>query len=90
MIIKNFKTTLLLAVFVFTASFGYAQNTTNPKTQKDSTKSISEPTIYVGNSILGGKQTRETLLENPFLSVISKDGIEWNGMLCLIELHLLE
>ena len=63
----NFKVTLLLVAVVLTASFGYAQNA------KDSTvfheKPIPEPTIYIGSGTTGGKQTKEILLENPFMSV---------------------
>ena len=60
----------MLAVFVLTANFGYAQT--------DTTKLFSEPTIYVGNGILGGKIDKDTILAYPFLSAISKDGTEWN------------
>ena len=72
---KNSRAILLLAVFVLTASFGYAQT--------DSTKSFSEPTIYVGNKILileGGEIDKDTLLKYPFMSVKSDDGTEWNIM----------
>ena len=67
---KNYRAILLLAVFVLTANFGYAQT--------DTTKLFSEPTIYVGNGILGGKIDKDTILAYPFLSAISKDGTEWN------------
>jgi len=72
---------LLLAVaFIFTASFVYAQNTAKqPVTTKDSTvyrvKPSPNPTIYIGTNILGGIQTKDTILENPCLSIAST---EWS------------
>jgi hypothetical protein len=78
---KKHKITFLLAAFVLTASFGYAQNTTKQivQTPKDSTisreKPIPAPTIYIGNNLQGGKVPKEDLLENPFLTIT---GTEWN------------
>ena len=65
------KTTLLLAAFVLAASFGCAQNAV--QTANDSAvyrvKANTEPTIHISNGITGGKQDKEILLENPFMSV---------------------
>jgi hypothetical protein len=58
---NNFKITLFLASFALMANFGYAQ---------DTTKSVSklDVVVSIGGNILGGQQTKEKLLENPFLS----------------------
>ena len=63
---KNYRVILLSAVLALTANFGYAQNTN------------SEPTIYVGNKILGGKIDKDTILAYPFFNATSNDGTEWN------------
>ena len=78
---KIFKSTLLLAAFVLAANFGFAQNVADSITipaKTISKASVPEPMIFIGD-ISGGKVSKKTLLENPFL--IAKDSkydeIEW-------------
>lgn len=67
----HFKLFLPILALIFTASFAHAQNTASPKTQ-------TEPTIYIGDTTLGGRVDRESLLKSPFISVKdSKSGTEW-------------
>jgi hypothetical protein len=85
---KRLKLTLILAAFVLTASFAYAQDTQDEKSSQTSNyvdsitvaaKSIPNPNIYLGKAITGGRITREELLENPVLSVKDPNfEIEWN------------
>ena len=82
---RTLKLTLLLAALVIAGNVGIAQNTGKatipPKTQTDSTISrekYSEPTVYVGDIYLSGKQSKDAILETPFLSAKSADGVEWN------------
>jgi hypothetical protein len=79
---RIFKSTVLLAALVLTASFGFGQNTADSITipaKTISKESVSEPTIFIGDGT-GGKKTKEALLANPF--VIAKDfkydEIEWS------------
>ena len=79
---RIFKMTALLAAFVLTASFGFAQNTadsiTIPAKTISKTSSVPDLMIFIGD-ISGGKQTKETLLANPFVSAKdSKNEIVWN------------
>jgi hypothetical protein len=78
---KNLKITLLLAIFVLTASFTYAQGVRITPIQSDSTvsstKPIPEPTIYIGTNILGGEQTKDALLKNPCITAKGGD-LEWS------------
>jgi len=87
---RTLKLTLLLAALVIAGNVGIAQNTGKatipPKTQTDSTitdstisrEKYSEPTVYVGDIYLSGKQSKDAILETPFLSAKSADGVEWN------------
>jgi len=77
---RIFKSILLLAVFVLVASFGFAQtaDSITIPAKTISKASVPEPTIYIGD-ISGGKQTKETLLANPFVSAKdSKNEIVWD------------
>jgi len=68
---RKFKLTILLAVFVSTASFGFAQNASDSITIPAKTfakKDIPNPTIFIGEEILGGQHTKEAILTNPFLA----------------------
>ena len=77
---RVFKSTVLLVAFVLTASFGFAQTadsiTISAKTI--SKASVPDPMIFIGN-ISGGKVSKETLLENPFLTAKDSkyDEIAW-------------
>ena len=67
---KNCRAILLLAVFVLTASLGYAQT--------DTIKRYAEPTVYIGNNLLGGRQDKSIILAYPFVSAKANDGVEWS------------
>jgi len=77
---KQLKLTALLAVFVLTASFGFAQKAADSITIPAKTivkSAVSDPTIYISDIITGGQQNKEALLKNPFLS--AKGGeVEWS------------
>ena len=79
---RKFKLTVLLAVFVSTASFGFAQKAADSITipaKTISKKDVSNPTIYIGGNMSGGQQTIDALLAKPFLIAkgSESDGIEW-------------
>jgi hypothetical protein len=78
---KKHKTTLLLAAFVLTASFAYAQCVKITPIHSDTIvyneKSIPEPTVYIGENLTGGVQTKELLLENPCVTAKSGE-LEWS------------
>ena len=76
---RIFKSTALLAAFVLTASFGFAQNTADSMSfPAKNLPIVHEPTIYIGE-IFGGKQTKEALWANPFvIAKCPKDEIVWN------------
>ena len=79
------KVKLLLAILVLTASFGYAQEATNSKTQTDSTtapaKDFTPPLIHVGNTETDSgviSISKDAILENSFLTAKDPDdSIEW-------------
>jgi len=81
---RKFKLTILLAVFVSTASFGFAQNASDSITipaKNISKKDIPNPTIYIGGNMSGGQTAKDILLANPFL--VAKmpqyfDEIKWS------------
>ena len=84
---RTLKLTLLLAALAIAGNVGYGQEATKPIPQEqpksqmyiDSMKSISNLRVYIGNGISSGKQSKEALLEKPFL--VAKDfssGTQWN------------
>ena len=74
------KLMLPLAAFVFAANFGYAQTEKSNSTDSVSisTKPISEPYVYIGNRYTTGSMSKDTLLEQPFLTAKDLTGAaEW-------------
>jgi len=78
---KKYKITLLLSAFILTTNFVVAQKVTITPTPSDTTvshtKPVREPTIHIGNSLTGGRQTKDAILENPCMSVVGGE-VEWS------------
>ena len=80
---KRLKLRLLSVALVLTASFGYAQEAANPKTQTDSitisTRSIPNPMIYIGDGTNKNVlKPKEVVLEQPYLTAKDPLGTtEW-------------
>ena len=71
---KRLKLTLLLATFALATSFAYAQTT-------DSTTVSTEsfPNVFVGKNITAGKQSKDSILESPFITARDPNNeIQWN------------
>lgn len=60
---KQIRLILLMVALVIAANIGYAQDTVKLKI----------PTIYVGGKVESGKQTKEAILEKPFLEAKAPD-----------------
>jgi len=77
---KRLKLTLLLAAFALATSFGYAQTTdTATITPKH------DVNVFVGENLNSGKQTKESILEHPYLSAKDPNNeIQWDVVSYLV------